>query len=346
MPELEALRTRVVWSRADSVAVLALGGDDARAALLHLLPSRLALRDAQVRESLLLDEQGQPIADVLVCADDEDYLLLVEGMGEQALLAHVESHLPSGLAPRIEPLSATYEVISLDGPWAWELVSEVLGPDLIALPYLNFFRVDHGFCVRAGKTGEFGYDLVLRRDAADELALAISAAGEGYGLALAGEEARSLARFENWFFDPKHVPEGATPVEFGLQWRLDSSREWIGKPAVDARRSAAPRRLTCLLSAHPLAEGDAVTLGDATIGEVVRAERSPLRGAWIGAALIDREWAHAGIDRYEAGGARVRTVAPPLVDNRSLYVDPRRHSWRTADEIAFPPLIRGERPAP
>ena len=36
------------------------------------------------------------------------------------------------------------------------------------------------------------------------------------------DEARALARFENWFFDPACVPAGATPIELGLSWRLDS----------------------------------------------------------------------------------------------------------------------------
>ena len=127
-----------------------------------------------------------------------------------------------------------------------------------------------------------------------------------------------------------------TPIELGLSWRLDSSRSWVGKEAVDARRATSARRLTCVVSAAEIGAGDAVFLGDRAIGEIVRADRSPLRGEWIASALLDREWAHGGIDRYEVRGARVKTMAPPLVDNRSLYVDPRRHSWRTADEVVVP----------
>jgi hypothetical protein len=36
-------------------------------------------------------------------------------------------------------------------------------------------------------------------------------------------------------------------------------------------------------------------------------------------------------------------VAPPLLDNRSLHVDPRRHTWRERDEIELGPLVRGPR---
>lgn len=340
-PELEAIRTRVALSKSGSVP-LAIRGDDAREALLHLLPSRLHLRDAQARESLLLNDDGRPIADVIVCADDEDYLLLVEGLTPEALGAHIEAHLPAGLAPEVSFLD--HAVLSLDGPFAWELIAEALGDDLIALPYLNFFRIDAGLCVRAGKTGEFGYELLVRPDALEEVTRTLESVGERYGLMRVGDAARALCRFENWFFDPSHVPAGATPVELGLQWRLDRGRTWVGKEAVDARREHA-RRLTCLVAGEAIEAGSAVTFGERTIGEVVRVEHSPLREEWIAAALLDRKWAHGGIDRYTAGGVRVRTMAPPLIDNRSLYVDPRRHSFQTVDEIAFPPLLRGPRAA-
>ncbi len=347
-PEIAALRTGVALDRSDTTRVIALRGEHARAALLHLLPSRLYLRDAQVRESLLLREDGRPIADVLACADDEDYFLLVEGLSREQLVEHVEASLPDGVRPEVEELSSAYEVISLAGPWAWELTAEVLGPDMIALPYLNFFRIDQGFCVRAGKTGEFGYDLVVRRDTADALVEQLSRAGEAWGLRAVTPETLSICRFENWFFDPRHVPDGVTPVELQLQWRLDMSRRWQGREAIDARLSdGTTRRLTCMLAEREVAAGDAVQLGDEVIGEVTRAERSPLLGAFVVAALVDVGWAHGGIDAFEVAhaGARVpvRTTAPPLVNNQSLYVDPRRHSFREVDEVAFEPLTRGAR---
>lgn len=354
-PETEALRTRVAWTRLDGVRVLAVRGDDARAALLHLLPSPLHLRDAQVRESLLLDAAGRPLADVLVCADDEDYLLLVEGLDADALEDHVRENLPAGVEPELEPLSDRYEIVSLHGPWAWELIAEVLGADLMALPYLNFFRIDEGYCVRAGKTGEFGYDVVVERHRADSLVEKLEAAGREYGLVRASAETLSLARFEGWFFDPAFVPEGATPVELQLQWRLDPNRSWLGKEAVDARRASPDRqRLTCLSADGELAPGDVVLAGEQPIGRVVRAAFSPLRGEWIASALLDVAWAHGGIDRYHAEHAsgaprsdatRVRTMVPPLVDNRSLHVDPRRHTYRTSDELTFGPLARPWRPS-
>ncbi len=343
--EISAIRTRVALARKGASAVVAVRGEDARDALLHLLPSRLHLRDAQARESLLLSEDGRPIADVLVCADDEDYMLFVDGLDQEALSRHFETHLPAKLSPKIEDLSSTYDVLSLHGPWAWELVAHVLGSDLVVLPYLSFFRIDQGFCLRAGTTGEYGYDLLVRRETTEALAAEILSKGEPWGIAEVGDEALSLCRFENWFFDPRHVPADATPIELQLQWRLDSSRSWLGKEAVDARRATEPQRVTCLVSASPIEAGEIVRFGDRSIGTIVRSAYSPTREEHVASALLDRAYAHGAIDRYEVGerAIRVRTVAPPLIYNHSLSIDPRRHSYREVDEIAFPPLGRGPR---
>lgn len=341
-----AIRTRGVLALPD-VALLGVRGEDAQAALEALLPSRLFLRDAQVKESLLLDEAGRPIADVLVCADDEDFLLLVEGLDRAALRAHVEAHLPAEVRPELVDASETHEVISLHGPWAWHLVAAVLGEDMVALPYLNFFRIDAGLCVRAGKTGEYGYDLVIRRDAAAQVWASVEAAARAMDALEVDAATLSLCRFESWFFDPRFVPDDTTPLELQLSWRLDYGRDgWVGREAIDARRRVGvSRRRACLLAEREVTVGDPVLFGDTEIGVVTRAERSPVLDRWVVAAMLDAAWAHGGIDRYRVGADRVpvRTMAPPLIDNRSLYVDPRRHTWAARDELEARPLVRGVR---
>lgn len=343
-PELEAIRTRVGIRRTASTQLLALRGDDARDALLALCPSRLFLRDAQVKESLLLDEGGRPIADVLVCADDEDYLLMVEGLDAAAVRTHVETQLSArNLSPQVEDVGATHTVMSLHGPWAWQLAASTLGDDMVALPYLNFFRVDAGLCVRAGKTGEFGYELVVKHEAADEVWSSLLEGAAKLEGREVGAEALSLCRFESWFFDPAHVPDGASPLELSMGWRLDFGRDWVGKEALEARRSEGPtRRLSCLLAPSAVEVGAVVTLEGDAVGEVTRAAYSEAREEHVVAALVDASVAHGGV-RFAAGEVPLLCVAPPLIDNHSLYVDPRRHTWDARDEITLGPLARGPR---
>ena len=84
------------------------------------------------------------------------------------------------------------------------------------------------------------------------------------------------------------------------------------------------------------APGDAVTFEGATIGAVLDAGASSA-GDHVGVALLDRPYAHSGIDRYRVRGERVRTASPPLVKNLSLAVNPQRHAYATRHEIPFSP---------
>ncbi|AKF04262.1 aminomethyltransferase family protein [Sandaracinus amylolyticus] len=340
-PEIVAIRAACGLVRASSTRVVRLRGDGARDTALWTLPSRLHLRDAQARQSLLLDEHGRPIADVVVCADDEEYLLLIDGPCDA--VAHLRAHARGDVD--VVDVSTDHDVLEVHGPWAWELVAEVLGEDLLALPYLNFFRVDEGLCVRAGRTGEYGYHVIVAKGAADALWARLLARGADFDAAVVSQETLALCAFESWFFDAAHVPEGATPIELQLQWRLATDRDFLGRDAIERHRATSSRAQVCIVSPRPLEVGDRVTLGARELGTITRAAFSSVRDEWVAAAMIPRELAHGGIDRFEVGGVRVRTVAPPLIDNRSLYVDPRRHAYRARDEISFGPLTRPARAA-
>lgn len=326
-----ALRTTTGLTRSGQTRIVRLRGEDARATALWLLPSRLHLRDAQARQSLMLDETGRPIADVLVAADDEDYLLLVDGPGDP--VAHVRAHTKGDT--RVEVVDETHEVLDVHGPWAWELVSEVLGGDLLALPYLNFFRMDEGICLRAGRTGEYGYHLIVARESADAVYARFLAKGADFGARELGPDVITLAGFENWFFDAHYVPAGATPVELSLSWRLAPYRDFLGRAAVEERRATSSTRQACVLASAEVKAGDRVLLEGRDVGVVTRAAYSPSRERWFASAAVSPRLACAGIELAASSGATLQTIAPPLVDNQSLYVDPRRHTFRARDEVRF-----------
>jgi hypothetical protein len=79
---------------------------------------------------------------------------------------------------------------------------------------------------------------------------------------------------------------------------------------------------------------------------VIRVEYSPLLEAHIGMALLDLPYAYSGIDAYtvEADGESqtrvfIQTVSPPVINNRSLYVNPQKHSYTTRSSHTFPALV-------
>lgn len=341
--EVEAIRKRVAFCvEAAPVAVVLEGPEAFRAADLAL-PTDLFLRDAQARQSLFLDARGRPFADVLVARDDERYLLRVDGPDRAQTLAYLEAHAGEGL--RAHALDVTS--VSLHGPWAWELLGAAFGEGLSAIPYLNLFRVGDDLAVRAGRTGEYGYELLVAPARADALVARISECGARFGLARASREAVAHCGYESWFYDPARAPDGdVTAIELQLQWRLSPTKRYPGRDAIDARRREGVRaRLVCVVTDDPVAAGDPVLLGGEEVGRITRSERSLTRGDAISHALLDVRVAHGGIRAirvlHEGDEVPARTAAPPLVSNWSLAVDPRRHSYACADEVKLPPLARG-----
>jgi glycine cleavage system aminomethyltransferase T len=333
------LRTSVARTKPAS-AYFRLSGPDVFDVVDRLVTSDLYLQEAQLRQSLLLDAEGFVAADAIVGRDDEAYILVLDGLRGEAASKLVSAHV-QGTATKVEDLSAAFEPIGLHGPYAWELVGEWLGPDLVGLPYLTLFRHDGALVLRTGRTGEYGYDVLMPRDAAGALIAKLEKIGTIFDLGPIDAAGLDLAALENGFFNLGR--EGRIvrdPLELQLKWRLSKEKTYRGSDAVSARWNAgATKRVTWWVSETAIATGDPIELDGQRIGTVVNVDRSEVRKCHIGIASIDLAYAHAGIDAFEAPNqAKIETVAPPLVNNLSLYVSPQRHSYRDRASYAFPPL--------
>ncbi|MEP7120096.1 MAG: glycine cleavage T C-terminal barrel domain-containing protein [Byssovorax sp.] len=352
--EMAAIRGSIGLSALPHVACLRVEGDGAYDALDRVCPAPMHVRNGTMRHTLLLDEDGIPLVDLYLCNDDDAYLLLAEGLPSVTLIAYLEERF-AALAPdaaasvSIRDLGETHALLSLDGPFAWELLAALEGPELVGFPYLSFYHPSpERTYLRAGKTGEFGYHLLVPHAEAGPLWDRLLDAGRPFEIAPVGFDAIDHAMLESWFFSNDHEGAlGLSPIELGLQWRLAADKDFVGSEALRARRAAGvTERIAAITSDGPIAAGDPLLSGDEPIGTVLRAARSVTRGDHVAIGLLDVDHAHSGIDSYTAlhAGAvvPVRTVSAPFVNNRSLAVNPQRHAFARRAEIAFPPL----RPAP
>lgn len=343
--ELAALRGSVAYSRLDHVSYVRVRGDDAYRALDGLFPAALRLRDGQMLHTMLLTEDAAPFADAYLCWDDEEFLILAEGPTSAELVAHLRAHLPAN-GVEVEDLSATHAIFALDGPYAWELLGLVVDPEAIGLPYLTFYHAGDWICYRAGKTGEYGYGIIVSQEEVEELENRITAAGQAFDLQRASLAALDQCALENWFFNVRgEGREPVTPIELQLQWRVSYGKEYPGSAALARRRAdGAKERLTTLLSPDEMRAGDLVQLGRRRVGHVVNAGFSHARGEWISTALIDVAWAHPGVASFTVTAAdrstAARSVSPPVLNNRSLSISPQLHSYATRHEHALPDLVR------
>lgn len=347
--ELVALRHSVAISRMPHVHCLRGVGSDAFDVLDRLCTSDLFVRDGQVLHTLLLQENAEPFADAYLCCDDEDPILLFEGPTPDAMLEHLARHTPADLQPAWSRFDATHAFVSLNGPYAWELLARLVGSDVVGLPYRTFFHLRgelQGICFRAGKTGEFGYDLLLDATHIDSVVTRLLELGADLDVREAGLAALDQCALENGFFCIRAGSlVGLTPLELQLQWRLSTRKAYLGSAVIDARRQAGPGVRATFVRTEPGVEaGAAVRFGETRIGTIHAMGLSPLLGCAVGLALLDVRYACAGIARYEAersgGWVPLRTCSAPLLDNRSLYVDSRNDSYRTREERVYPAITR------
>jgi aminomethyltransferase len=352
--DLRAMRESVVLADLDHVVVLQVTGEGAFALLDRVSTAPLFLREGEMRHTLFLTEEGRPFADVFIASDENGFFVFAEGPPEDALLAYLERHRPVGAAPvTVTPLGSSHQLLSLSGPYAWELAAAALGPSVLGMTFLTLLRPPDQdvICFRAGKTGEYGYDLLVPREQSAAWRERLLRLGGPLDLREVGLPALDQAALENWHFNIRALPQASagvplTPLELQLQWRLGSERAFVGADALRVRRAAgATVRATCFSAEDAVAAGDRVRLGDEAVGEVLVASWSHTRQEQVGTALIATRYAHPGIDAFvvdsAAGPVRMRTRTPPLLDNRSLYVEPHRHTYATRATETFPPLVPG-----
>lgn len=201
----------------------------------------------------------------------------------------------------------------------------------------------HVHCLRLSGAGAFA-----ALDGLCAAQLYLRAHGAAFALAPVGLAALDQCALENGFFNIRAEGRaGLTPLELQLQWRVSYKKDYVGSQALLARREAGcARRVTWALGPPEtaLAAGDAVYLDEQRIGSLVNAGYVVPCGVYAALALLERPYACAGISGFTvetaAGRVPIRTVSPPLLNNRSVYVNPQHHRYATRHELALPRLAR------
>jgi len=338
--QVAAVRGSVTVSTGEHLVCARVAGGDAHELLDRVSPRQLFVRSGQMLHTLLLDDAAKPLADVYICCDEDDYLVVAEGMTGGELAAYLARHA-QGLAVEIADLAQSHAFLCVDGPYAWELIADITTPDIIGVPYLSFFRDDRFVCFRAGKTGEYGYDLLLPRDRVGATRDQLLSTGIRLDVRAAERDALDLAALEAGFFNVrKQVRPGLTPVELQLQWRVSAGRSYPGSAVLEQHRKSPRGRVAMIASVRELPIDAAIELGGERVGSVLDSGWSHTRDEAIGIALLDVAVSHAGLRGFTCGDIAVRTISSPAINNRSLYVDPQRHSFAARDKVDFPPLVR------
>jgi len=282
------------------MANFAFAGRACREALSYLLTNDIAdLAPGHTRYSLVCDENGGTLDDVMVSAHGPDYLTMVaNAANHDKLVGHFGRHLP---AEAWQDDTETLALLALQGPSATGILRN-LGIEVHTPGGELPARGRHAAAVigglalhlhHTGYSGELGFELAVAATHAAELWDRLMEGGKLHGLRRAGLAARDTLRLEAALPLYGHeLSEEIGPLEAGLARFVDlSGRDYIG--AESLRRQAAegtarePIGLRLLDGGVPRAEHRVLRDG-APIGAVTSGNHSPILGYGIALALVTR----------------------------------------------------------
>ena len=305
---------------------LRLTGGDPVSAFEALVPGDLlALGLRRMRYTLLLNEAGGILDDLMATRVKDGLFLVVNAARKEADLAHLRAFL--GHATRVEPLEDR-ALLALQGPAA----AIVLSRFCEEIPRLGFMAAmettlagSKCLITRSGYTGEDGFEISLPAVGATAVAEMLLARPEVRPVGLG---ARDSLRLEAGLCRYGHdIDETTTPIEAGLGWTIGKRRRAEGgfPGAAVVLRQLAEGATRTRVGIRPDGRAPAredtpvVDTAGAKLGRVTSGGFGPSVGGPIAMGYVDPRYAAAGasLALLVRGTARpARVVRLPFVPHR------------------------------
>ena len=202
-----------------------LAGSNVVTALERLVPGDIAgLKPNRQRYTLLTNEAGGIIDDLMVARLDEDRLFLVVNASRKDVdFSHIAANLPDHLTLTQWEDRA---LLALQGPEAASVMAR-LSPDAAALPFMGVAAVSLGgidcLVSRSGYTGEDGFEISVPAEHAEALADALIAHPEVVPIGLGARD--SLRLEAGLCLYGNDIDELTSPIEAGLTWVIGKRRK-------------------------------------------------------------------------------------------------------------------------
>ncbi|MCR9179053.1 MAG: glycine cleavage system aminomethyltransferase GcvT [Erythrobacteraceae bacterium] len=302
---------------------LLLSGPGLDAAVEAVLPIDLStLKPGHQRYSLLLDEDGGVLDDLMVSRWPDALYLVVNGATKWDDIGTLREALPDDIT--LNHMD-DYALLALQGPKAAEALTRHV-PGVEALTFMKFgpfTLAGHDVTIaRAGYTGEDGFEISLPAHAAAEIADLLCAEPEVKPIGLG---ARDSLRLEAGLplYGHDMSPE-TSPIEAGLIFGINKRRRRPveegggGFPGAERiireiNQGTARKWVGLKLDGRlPAREGAEVFAGDDKIGIVTSGGFSPTLGAPIAMAYVASQHAAPGtaLDVEVRGKRLAATVTP------------------------------------
>jgi aminomethyltransferase len=329
-----------LWTRSSAglfdvshMGQLGVSGEGIEAGLEALLPIDLAtLKPGGQRYSLLLDEAGGILDDLIVARWGDAFQLVVNGATKWDDIAHLREHLADAItiSHRDE-----HGLLALQGPLAAQVLAgldvQPATPGIVPVQQLSFMQMGAYLwqerplgISRSGYTGEDGFEISVRAEDVVALADALCASP---AVKPSGLGARDSLRLEAGLPLYGHdLSPDTDPVSAGLGFAINKRRRSAGgfpgaEPILELLAEGAPKqRIGLALDGRMAArEGADVFLDNQYVGYVTSGGFSPSLNHPIAMAYVTTAHSAPGTQlEIETRGKRLpaRVVNLPFVPHR------------------------------
>ena len=257
--------------------------------LQKLTPSTFSTTNNLAKYTVLMNEEGGIIDDLIVTRLSEDKFFAVINAGcKEKDLAWITENLPEGITlTHFEDRA----LIALQGPKAESALKEALGIDTSDLNYMRYREEGDYFISRLGYTGEDGFEISMPNDQAEDVWDKLSALESVTPVGLA---ARDSLRLEMGYPLYGHDIDATTsPVEADIAWVMGKRQNtsFIGAERVmdEINNSTKRKRVGIKLTGRGVArEGAEIFSADGTtqLGTLTSGGFSPTLQMAIGQGYV------------------------------------------------------------
>ncbi|NIJ06989.1 aminomethyltransferase [Sphingomonas vulcanisoli] len=333
--QYEGIIAEHLWTRESAglfdvshMGQLFLSGDGLDGALEALLPADIeSLTLGQMRYSLLLNEEGGILDDLMLTRWRDGIYMVVNGATKWDDIGHLHEHLPDAITLNHMDARA---LLALQGPKAFDALKRLVSGEtpLEALVFMTGgrFQIDgvDAHISRSGYTGEDGFEISVDAGDVEAVANALLAQPEVKPIGLG---ARDSLRLEAGLPLYGHdLNEQIDPVSTDLKFAISKRRRGEGGfPGADKilgylKHGAPAKRIGLSIEGRqPAREGALVYDGDAQVGTVTSGGFSPSLQAPIAMAIVSVGSAPLGrtLEIDVRGKRLAATVVPmPFVPHR------------------------------
>ncbi|MFX0121852.1 MAG: glycine cleavage system aminomethyltransferase GcvT [Candidatus Hodarchaeota archaeon] len=339
--ECEAVRNYVGIFDVSHMGRAFIEGRRAHDFLNYLTPNDVSsLKPFQAHYSVLLNERGGIIDDVVILRIEEQQFLMVFNAGNRLkYLVWLQSN-SERFGVGINNISDRSAMIAVQGPNANAVLKRASGNKSLEVSRFrcNFLHIDGIKCIASGTgyTGEEGVEIFILECPLDNTEKALRVwdqilkSGESLGIQACGLAARDILRLEaGMCLYGNDISDSTTPYEarIGFVVKLDKKSDFVGKNVLTRQKAEGPQRVRVglkVVNGGIPRPGFPILKDGEKIGEVTSGTFSPLLKRGIAMGYIPKA------DSEPETKAKIDIRGKPIdaIVTKMPFYDVDKYGWR------------------